>query len=68
MYEDAPTLPEYDEPQEHSTWYDEFGDMHGECELCGEEMYDNDNGEFDNGERAVVAHAQCGIDAGLESA
>jgi hypothetical protein len=37
------------------------------CELCGEPA-DAEMAEFWNGERGVVAHAQCGIDAGMELA
>lgn len=41
----------------------------GECGCCGERMYEGDEaGEFARGSESVLAHAQCGIDAGLELA
>ena len=41
----------------------------GECDLCGEGV-DAEMGEFWNMEQeeSVYAHAQCGIDAGLDLA
>lgn len=48
--------------------------MNDRCELCGEEIdYESTvdpGGEFHDPEKegAVIAHAQCGLDAGLEPA
>ena len=53
------------------------GDMKAECKICGEEIdrssplpSKNEAGEFIDRAtgRHVIAHAQCGIDAGLELA
>jgi hypothetical protein len=38
-----------------------------ECELCGEPI-DDEMGEFTKGDTSVIAHGQCGIDAGLDMA
>lgn len=37
------------------------------CELCGEDA-DDDTGQFIQDGKTIVAHGQCGIDAGLEFA
>jgi hypothetical protein len=41
----------------------------GDCGLCGEQLLDTDQDgftEFYDGEKRILAHGQCGIDAGLE--
>ncbi|WP_160161187.1 hypothetical protein [Actinomadura sp. K4S16] len=45
------------------------------CELCGERIKTDahgfpieEAGEFTKGDDSVIAHAQCGLDAGLELA
>ncbi len=43
----------------------------GDCELCGEQLLDSDPDgftEFYDGKKRVLAHGQCGIDAGMEMA